>query len=75
MCIDHHRIRVQKICELDVGFGESYLGMRPLGSHYWTLDCYMVNLAIVLSLLSLVLKGQVGASGVGVYGSEGWEAG
>jgi hypothetical protein len=33
----------------------------------------MVNFAVVLSLLSLVFKGQVSASGDGVYGSEGWE--
>jgi hypothetical protein len=74
MCSDH-RICVRKICDLDVNFDESYLDMRPLGSHYWNLDYYMVNLAIVLSLLSLVLKGQVRASGDGVYGSEGWEDG
>jgi hypothetical protein len=33
----------------------------------WTCD------HMVLSLLSLVCEGQVGASGDGVYGSEGWE--
>jgi hypothetical protein len=44
-------------CELDVGFGESYLDMGPLGSHDWTLDRYMINLAIMLFLLPLVFEG------------------
>jgi hypothetical protein len=64
---------VRDICELEVSFGESYLDVRPLGSHDWTLYHYMINLAVVLSLLSLVFEGQVGAFGDGVYGSEGWE--
>jgi hypothetical protein len=35
----------------------------------------MINLAVMLSLLSLIFKIQVGASSDGVYGSEGWEIG
>jgi hypothetical protein len=62
---------VQDGCEFEVIFGECYLGVRPLGSLYWTLDHYMVNLAVVLLLLPLVFEGQVRASGDGVYGSEG----
>jgi hypothetical protein len=64
---------VRDRCELEVSFGERYLGVRPLGSHDWTLDCYMINLVVVLSLLSLVFEGQVGASSDGVYGFEGWK--
>jgi hypothetical protein len=60
-------------CELEVSFGESCLDVQPLGSHDWTLHRYMINLAVVLSLLSLVFEGQVGTSDDGVYGSEGWE--
>jgi hypothetical protein len=33
----------------------------------------MINMAVMLLLLSLVFEGQVGASGGGMYGSEGWE--
>jgi hypothetical protein len=62
---------VQDGCEFEVIFGECYLGARPLGSLDWTLDHYMVYLAVVLSLLPLVFEGQVRASGDGVYGSEG----
>jgi hypothetical protein len=57
VCRNHHRIHVRERCELDVGFGENYLDMWPLGSHDWTLDCYMINLAILLSLLPLVFEG------------------
>jgi hypothetical protein len=57
--------------EFDVSFGESYLDVRPLGSHDRTLDRYMISLAVMLLLLSLVFEGQVGASGDSVYGSEG----
>jgi hypothetical protein len=64
---------VRDRCELEVSFSEGYLGVRPLGSHDWTLDRYMVNLVVVLSLLSLVFEGQVRASCDGVYGSEVWE--
>jgi hypothetical protein len=35
----------------------------------------MIDLVVVLSLLPLVLKIQVGASDDGVYSSEGWENG
>jgi hypothetical protein len=35
----------------------------------------VINLAIMVSLLSLVFKIQVGASGDGVYGSKGCEIG
>jgi hypothetical protein len=59
--------------ELKVNFSESYLDVRPLGLHDWTLNLYMINLLVVLSLLSLVFEGRVGATGDGVYGSEGWE--
>jgi hypothetical protein len=48
---------VQERYELDVGFGESYLDIRPHGSHDWTLDRYVINLAIMLSLLPLVFEG------------------
>jgi hypothetical protein len=58
---------VRDRCELEVSFDESYLEVRPLGSHDWTLDCYMINLAVVLSLLSLVFEGQVVATGDGLY--------
>jgi hypothetical protein len=64
---------VRDRCELEVRFDESYLDVRPLGSQDWTLNCYMVNLAVLLSLLSLVFEGQVRASSDGVYGSKGWE--
>jgi hypothetical protein len=37
----------------------------------WTCN----HLEIMLLLLSLVLKGQVGATDDGVYGFEGWETG
>jgi hypothetical protein len=46
---------------------------KPIVSHDWTLNHYMINLAVMLSLLSLVFEGKVRASGDGVYGSEGWE--
>jgi hypothetical protein len=75
MYSNHHHIRVRERCEHDVGFGEGCLDTQPLGSHDWTLDRYMVNFTIMLSLLSLVLKGQVGAFSGVVYGSEGWETG
>jgi hypothetical protein len=45
MCCDHHCIYVREGCELDVSFGEGYLHMRPLGSHDWDFDCYMIHLA------------------------------
>jgi hypothetical protein len=66
---------VQEGCKLDVGFGEGYLHVRPLGSHDWAVDRYVINLAIVLSLLPLVLETQVGASGDGVSGFKCWEIG
>jgi hypothetical protein len=49
--------------------------MRPLGSHDWTFNRYMIDMAIVLSLLPLVFETQFGTSGDGVYSSEGWEIG
>jgi hypothetical protein len=49
--------------------------MRPLGSDDRTFDRYMINLAIMCSLLSLVFKIQVGASCDIVYGSKGREIG
>jgi hypothetical protein len=58
---------VRDRCELEVSFDESYLDVRRLGSHDWTLDRYMINLAVVLSLLSLVFEGQVVATGDGLY--------
>jgi hypothetical protein len=60
---------------LDVNLGEGYLKMRPFGSHNGAYYCYVIDLAIMLLLLSLVFKVQVGASNDGVYGSEGWEIG
>jgi hypothetical protein len=75
VCSNYHRISAWEGCYLDIGFGESYLDIRSLGSHDWTLDRYMVNMAIMLLLLSLVFKIQIGASSDGVYGSEGWKIG
>jgi hypothetical protein len=66
---------VRERCEFDVSFSESYLDVRPFVSHGWTLSCYVINLAAMLSLLFLIFEGQVGASSDGVYGSEGWETG
>jgi hypothetical protein len=60
-------------CKLDVGFGECYLNVRPFGSHDETFNCYVIDLAIMLSLLPLIFEIHVGASGDGVYGSKGWE--
>jgi hypothetical protein len=62
---------VRDRCELEVSFSESYLDVQPLSLHDSTLDHYMINLAVVLSLLSLVFEGQVGASSDCVYGSKG----
>jgi hypothetical protein len=47
--------------------------VRPFALHDWTLDCYMVNLVIVLSLLPFIFEGYLGTSSDSVYGSEGWE--
>jgi hypothetical protein len=73
VCRDHHCVYVRDGCELEVSFSESYLDMRPLGSHNQTLNRYMINLEVMLSLLLLVFKSQVRTSGDSVYGSEGWE--
>jgi hypothetical protein len=73
MCCDHHYIYVREQRELDVSLGESYLHVRPFGSHDRTFDCYVINLAIVLSSLALVLETQVGTSDDSVYSSKGWE--
>jgi hypothetical protein len=75
VCSDHHCILVQKRSEFDVAFHEGYLNVQPFGSHDGTFDYDVINLVIVLSLLPLVFKIQVGASGDGVYGSEGWKIG
>jgi hypothetical protein len=72
---NHHCVHVRERYKLDASFDECYLSVRPLGSHDWTFDCYMINLAIMLSLLSLVFKIQVGASNDGVHGFESWEIG
>jgi hypothetical protein len=48
---------VRERCELDVGFVKGYLYLRPLGSHNWTIDPYMIDLVIMLSLLPLVFEG------------------
>jgi hypothetical protein len=53
---DHHYICVREGYKLDVGFGECYLHVRPLGPHDWTFDYYMIDLTVVLSLLPLVFK-------------------
>jgi hypothetical protein len=47
--------------------------MRPFRLCDWAFDRHVVNLAIVLSHLSLVLKIQFGASRDCVESSEGWE--
>jgi hypothetical protein len=47
---------VREGCELDVSFDEGYLLVRPLDSHDWAFDYYMVHLAVMLSFLPLVLK-------------------
>jgi hypothetical protein len=48
---------MQERCKLDVSFGEGYLDMRPLGSHDGTLNLYMINLVIMLSLLPFIFEG------------------
>jgi hypothetical protein len=55
---------------MDVGLSESYLYVQPFGSHSQTFNYYEIDLAIVLSPLSLVFNTQVGTSGDGVYSSE-----
>jgi hypothetical protein len=42
--------------EFDIDFGEGYMHVRPFGSRDWALDRHMIDLAVVLSFLSLVLK-------------------
>jgi hypothetical protein len=73
MCVMITIVSVWDRCELRSASVKVYLDVRPLGSHDWTLDRYMINLAVVLLLLSLIFEGRVGASGDGVYGSEGWK--
>jgi hypothetical protein len=75
VCYDHNCVCVREGCKPDVSLDEGYLHVRPLGSHDWALDCYMINLAIVLSHLPLVLGTEVGASGDGVYSSKCWKIG
>jgi hypothetical protein len=40
----------------DVDFDKGYRSMRPFDLHDWALDCHMIDLAVVLSFLSLVLE-------------------
>jgi hypothetical protein len=68
-------ITIVSMCGKDVSFDEGYLHVRPLGSHDWAFDHYVIDMATVLSLLPLVLETRVGASEDGVYGSECWEIG
>jgi hypothetical protein len=49
--------------------------VQPFGSHNWAFDRYVINLAIVLSLLPLILETQVRASGDGVHSFECWKIG
>jgi hypothetical protein len=72
---DHHCVCVWERRELDVSLGESYLYVRPFGSHNRTFNCYVIDLAIVLSPLPHVFKTQVGTFGDGVYSFESWETG
>jgi hypothetical protein len=45
--------------------------VRPFGLCDWAFNFHVVNLAVVFSLSLLVLEAHIGASGDGVYGSEG----
>jgi hypothetical protein len=56
VCCDHYCICVWERCEFDVSLGEGYLYMRPLGSHDWAYNRYVIDLAIVLSLLPLIFE-------------------
>jgi hypothetical protein len=71
MCHNDHGICVWEGYEFDVSFGKGYQNVRPFGSHDWALDRHMIDLAVILSLLSLVLEIYVGASSYGVDGSKG----
>jgi hypothetical protein len=66
---------VREGCKLDVRFNEGSLHVQPFGSHNWAFDRYVINLAIVLSLLPLILETQVRASGDGVHSFECWKIG
>jgi hypothetical protein len=66
---------MQERRKFDVSFGEGYLYLRPLGSHNWAFNRYMIDMVIIFSPLPLVLKTRVGTSGDGVYSSESWEIG
>jgi hypothetical protein len=56
VCGDYHRVRVRERCKRDVSFDEGYLDMRPLGLHDGTINRYMINLAIMLSLLPFIFE-------------------
>jgi hypothetical protein len=53
---DDHGICVWERCEFDVGFGKGYRNVRPFGLCDWALKRHMIDLAVVLSFQSLVLK-------------------
>jgi hypothetical protein len=53
-------ITIAFVCGKDVRFicfAKGYLNVRPLGVYNGTLNCYMIYLAVVFSLLSLVFEG------------------
>jgi hypothetical protein len=47
---------VRERYKLDVNFDEGYSKVRPLSSHDRTFHCYVINLAIMVSLLSIFSK-------------------
>jgi hypothetical protein len=75
VCYDYHCIYVREGHKLDVSLGESYLHVRPFGSHDRAFDCHVIDLAVVFMFLSFVFNVEAEASGDSVDGSEGWEIG
>jgi hypothetical protein len=72
---DDNGIYAQERYEFDVGFGKGYDNVQPFGSRDWALDRNIIDLAVVLSFISLDLEIYVGASGDSVNGSKGQEIG
>jgi hypothetical protein len=56
VCCDDHDVCVWEGYMFDVDFDKGYRSMRPFDLHDWALDCHMIDLAVVLSFLSLVLE-------------------
>jgi hypothetical protein len=54
-CNDHD-ICVRERYEFDVGFAKGYGNVQLFGSRDWAVDRHMIDLAVVLSFLSLVLE-------------------